>query len=112
MSQDTERLVEGLERVFDAPAPPTSVDAAYLVERGHRLLRRRRAAGALSAVAAAAVALLVRTALPGPGTRPVQPGTAGIGGSILNPPRFGWLPKAPDAYDYEVTANVSTVTAE
>jgi len=113
MSQDTEHLTAEFERVFAAPAPPTSVDAAHLVERGHRLLRRRRAAGALSAVAtAAAVVLLTTAALPELGAHPGQSDAPGGGTSMLNPARFGWLPKAPDAYDYDVDLGVSVVTAE
>lgn len=111
MSQDTERLVAALEKVFDDPPPPTSVDAARLLERGHRLLRRRRATSVVSAVATVVVAAVV-IAAPGPGTHPAPPGATGDGTSLLNPARFGWLPKAPDAFDYMVDKNVSIVTAE
>ncbi|HEV2633893.1 MAG TPA: hypothetical protein VGX23_02030 [Actinocrinis sp.] len=111
MSQDIDRLRAELEKVFDEPPPPTTVDAARLLERGHRRQRRRRGAGALSAVATVAVAVLVATSLPGLAARP-NPVATGGGTRMLSPGRFGWLPKAPDAYRYQVDQNISTVTAE
>ncbi|QMU71396.1 hypothetical protein [Streptacidiphilus sp. P02-A3a] len=113
MISDSEALSRGLDAVFDAPIPASTVDLERLLGDGRRLVRRRlrrRVAGAVSGLAAVALVVVflptagATTTLPAaPAQSPAAPVTGAAPGRdpLTQSAAFGWLPPQDTVVSYE-----------
>jgi hypothetical protein len=113
MTTETTLLVQALDELAEAPAPPSRIDIERARTSGRRRLHLRRA-GVLGGLAALVLAAsLTVTALPGPesgsGKRATETDAAAAGEVGTDPltahASFGWLPPTIVGVGYQVGAH-------